>query len=62
MVVNQCSARGWYLETVVMVDSSSNCTEVTFVFPSNGLMKGDRSVYHVMFPTPLTTLLCLLTF
>ena len=47
---------------MVMSDSSSNHTEVTFAFPTNGVMRGSRVVDHVVFPTPLTALLYLLTF
>ena len=59
---NQWSARGWYLVAVAMVDYSLKRTEVTFKLLTNGIMKGSRVVIHVVFPTPLADLSCLLMF
>ena len=55
--VNQWSARGWCLEIVAMVDSSSNRTEVTFAFPTDGVIREARVVDDVECPTPLTAFL-----
>ena len=62
MAVNHWSARGWYLVSVVMAESSSSNTEVTVMFPTSGVTKGTRVVNHVVFPTYLTDLSCLLMF
>ena len=45
---------------VVMAYSSSNRTEVAFVFPVSGTMRGARVVSHVVFESSLTTQVCLL--
>ena len=44
---------------VVIVDYSSNLTEVTFTFPTIAMTRRDRVVAHVVFPTCLTTSVCL---
>ena len=45
---------------IMMVDLSSNRTEVALNFPASGMKRGARLVAHIVFPTCLTDSVCLL--
>ena len=60
MSVNQWSARGFHLVAMVIAESSSIRTEVTFAFPDSGMTRGARVVAHMVFPAYLASLVHLL--